>query len=244
MKKIIALFLCLLLLVSLVACGKDKEKNEEKDKEKDIETMTATVPTDSQSEGEPDSAEMTQDASAEDEQTTSALVEDPSENDEEPSADEEEPTEAEAHDHTHINYKGQVQIFTPEDLVAIEGRECDFTYEQNGSTMYIYNNVTVDEMNFTQVQFTFNKDHNRVSCTYSVNKGTEEAPRDAAEIAAEVAEVLSSYEQSIAKIYGEGLRSEQHGSQLISWNDHTGNYMILTQINDTTVQLAYYIYSK
>lgn len=189
MKKLFALLLCLVLSVSLVACGGADET-----------TTADTNPTESSSE--------------------------------------------EAHDHTHINYKGQVQIFTPEDLSNIEGREWDFTYDQNGTTIYIYNNVTIDDMTFTQVQFTFNEDHNRISCTYSINKGTEEAPRDAADIAAEAAEVLQAYEQSIAKIYGEGLHSEQHGSQLVSWNDHTGNYMILTQINETTIQLAYYIYAK
>ena len=148
----------------------------------------------------------------------------------------------EEHDHNHIGYKGQEKIFTPEDMVSIEGRECDFTYEQNDSTLYIYNDVTVGEMSFTQVQFTFNEDHNRISCTYTVDAGTEEAPRSEEEIASDMAAAMSGYEQSLTALYGEGARSEQHGYELVSWRDHTGNYIILTQINDKTAQVAYYIY--
>ena len=150
----------------------------------------------------------------------------------------------EEHDHNHIGYKGQTTVFAPEALAQIEGKECDFTYEQNDATLYIYNNVVVDNMTFTQAQFSFAEDHNRISCTYTVDDGTEEAPKDAELIKTEVAELLSSCEQSLVALYGEGARSEQHGYELVSWRDHTGNYIILTQINDVTIQVAYYIYAK
>lgn len=156
----------------------------------------------------------------------------------------EENTAGEEHDHNHISFNGQVQVFTPEQLTEVVGKEHDFTYDQNGKTIYIYNDLTVGALTFSQVQFTFNEDHNRISCTYSVDGGTEEAPRDAAQIESEALAVMESYEAAMVELYGEGTASEQHGTTLISWTDHTGNYIILTQINDTTVQLAYYIYAK
>ena len=199
MKKLFTLLLCLVLVLSLVACGG-----------KDAETTSETVAPEAPS----DTAEGSESVSEE------------------------------AHDHTHINFNGQVTVFAPEALAGIVGRECDFTYDQNGSTMYIYNNVTVEGLLFTQVQFSFNEDHNRISCTYSANTGDAENPRDPAEISAEIQELLENYEKNIEAIYGEGAHSEQHGSSLVSWRDHTGNYIILTQINDTTIQLAYYIYAQ
>ena len=207
MKKFFALLLCLVLLISLVACGSPEEETTEKTEN------TENVATESQNQSE--DQENTEEAASE-----------------------------EAHDHTHINYKGQETVFAADALAQIEGRECDFTYEQNGNMIYIYNTVEVDGMSFKQVQFTFSEDHNRISCTYTVDKGTEEAPKAEEEIKAEVEKTLGDYEQALAAIYGEGARSEQHGYELVSWNDHSGNYIILTQINDTTVQVAYYIYAK
>lgn len=151
--------------------------------------------------------------------------------------------EGEQHDHNHISYRDRVYVFTPEELAAIEGRDCDFTYEQNDSVIYIYNNIAVDGMDFTQAQFTFAEDHNRISCTYTADKGTDEAPRAAEELLADTEGQMTAYRAALTAKYGEGVESEQHGSKLISWSDHTGNYIILTRINDTTIQVAFYIYA-
>ncbi|MBE6985598.1 MAG: hypothetical protein E7434_08350 [Ruminococcaceae bacterium] len=154
-------------------------------------------------------------------------------------ASEEQPSEE--HDHTHINYRGRQTMFTADDLSEIEGREYDFTYEQNGNPIYIYNNVTVDNMSFTQVQFSFSEANVRVSCTYTASKGTEEAPVSDEDIQKETDEKLASYKSALTAIYGEGAQGEQHGSTYTSWSDHSGNYIIMTRINETTVQVAYYI---
>lgn len=145
---------------------------------------------------------------------------------------------ADAHDHTHINYRGRETRFTADDLVAVEGRECDFTYDQNDSTIYIYNDVTVDELHFSQVQFSFAENYTRISATYS-------AAQDATEeqIKKDTEEAMQTYRDALTALYGEGATGEQHGSTYVSWSDHTGNYIILTQINDTTVQVAYYLYA-
>ncbi|MBE6928621.1 MAG: hypothetical protein E7467_09115 [Ruminococcaceae bacterium] len=149
----------------------------------------------------------------------------------------------EEHDHTHINYKGRVAVFTPEDLESIEGRACDFTYEQGENTLYIYNKVSADGMDFNQVQFSFGEDHVRVSATFSADKGTEEAPATAEQIKEQTENALKDFNSKLTAIYGEGSVGEQHGTSYTSWSDHTGNYIILTRINETTIQVAYYIYA-
>lgn len=219
MKKLLALLLCLTMLVCLVACGGTEEK---KKTDKESEESVSAEP--SGSEESPSGGE--------------AVSNEPSGSEETPSGEEEE------HDHNHISFNDQEQVFTVEQMPSIVGREHDFTYDQNGKTIYIYNDLTVGTLTFSQAQFTFNEDHNRISCTHTVDKGSEEAPRDAAEIESEVLSVMESYEDAMVALYGKGTVSEQHGATLISWTDHTGNYIILTQINDTTVQLAYYIYAK
>lgn len=145
---------------------------------------------------------------------------------------------SEEHDHTHINYRGRETVFTAEDLVEIEGREWDFTYDQSGSTIYIYNDVTVDELRFSQVQFSFTDSYARVSATYSAEQGATDE-----QILQDTEEAMQTYLDALTAIYGEGASGEQHGSTYVSWNDHSGNYIILTRINDTTIQVAYYIYA-
>ena len=194
MKKLIALILCLMMLVSLAACGGEEAAPTEEDEHVHTEDTTT---------GEAD----------------------------------------EHADHNHISYREQQYVFTPEELTAIEGRECDFTYEQNESVIYIYNAIEVDGMDFTQAQFTFAEDHNRISCTYTADKGTEEAPRSEEDIFADTEGMMTAYRATLTEKYGEGVETEQHGSKLISWSDHTGNYIILTRINDTTIQVAFYIYA-
>ena len=233
MKKLLALLLCLSVMLCMVACGAAEEKKSEKTETKTTSEDGSDPAGESQDAESSELAEESQDASQEGSDTA------------EESQDAESSENAEeAHDHNHIGYKGQVTVFTPDALAQIEGKECDFTYEQNGSTIYIYNAVEADGMSFTQAQFTFSEDHNRISCTYTVGAGTEEAPKDEETLKAEVSAILSSYEQSLVSLYGEGTRTEQHGYELVSWMDHTGNYIILTQINEKTVQVAYYIYAK
>ena len=150
-------------------------------------------------------------------------------------------TDADAHDHTHINYKGRETYFDQNDLVEIEGREWDFVYEQGEYNIYIYNELTVDEMDFTQAQFTFNGETARVSCTFSTAVGYEEQELTEDDIKTITEDKLAEYNTRLTELYGEGSSGEQHGSTYTSWSDHSGNYIILTRINETTVQVAYYI---
>ena len=138
-------------------------------------------------------------------------------------------SEAEKH-HVHVNYKGLSHIYTPEDMEAAEGRPCEFTAGEGEDTLYIYNNVTADGMTFSQVQHTFHKDYNRISCTYSSKTDTES--------------MMGSFRETLTGIYGEAAHQEGHeGTDLWIWMDHTGNYVILTRINEDTIQVAYYIYA-
>lgn len=134
--------------------------------------------------------------------------------------------ETEAHEHTHINYKGlETADFTLDDVTAAEGRAPDFTYEmENTPTLYIYNDVTLGDLTFTQVQFSFSDTGNRISCTYT----SEEDPSAVAE----------RYAASLTAGFGEPNMSDN----LYSWYDgHTANRLTLTVLNETTVQVAFYI---
>lgn len=135
-------------------------------------------------------------------------------------------TEApEAHDHAHINYKGLETVdFTLDDVIAVEGREPDFTFDVADTTFYAYNDVTMDDLTFSQVQFSFSDTSNRISCTCS---GDEDP-----------AAVMERIQAALTAQFGEPTVSDN----LISWSDgHTSNYVMLTVLNETTVQLAYYI---
>ncbi|MBO2527674.1 MAG: hypothetical protein CW335_05805 [Clostridiales bacterium] len=135
-------------------------------------------------------------------------------------------TEAhEEHEHTHVNYKGLVTAdYTLDDVIAAEGREPDFSFDAGGTTFYAYNNVTLNDLTFTQVQFSFSETGNRISCTYS---GEEDQ-----------AAVLDRFRASMTAIYGEPSAS---GSTSSWYDGHTSNYVMLTTLNETTVQLAFYI---
>ncbi len=211
MKKILAIILCLVMLLSLAACSNTATDTAEED-------TTAAPETESQSASE-----------------TNAPETDASESESAEEADGEE------HDHVHINYRGRTEYFDADDLAEIEGRERDFVYEQGEYNLYVYNNVTIDGMDFTQVQFTFNGTTARVSATYSTNMLlTEQAPT-AEEIEKDTEEKLAFFNETLSAMYGEGTVGEQHGSNYTSWSDHTGNYIILTRINESTIQVAYYI---
>lgn len=133
----------------------------------------------------------------------------------------------EAHDHNHIGYKGLESVnFTIDDAAAAEGRTPDFSVEQSGTTIYIYNDVTLDELTFTQVQYTFSETGNRISCTYTADSGLDE--------------VLESYKSAMTALYGEPTEGG-NDNPTYTWHDHTANFVMLTQLNDTTVQLAFYL---
>lgn len=133
----------------------------------------------------------------------------------------------EAHDHNHIGYKGLESVnFTIEDAAAAEGRNPDFTVDQSDTTIYIYNDVTLDELTFTQVQYTFSETGNRISCTYTADSGLDT--------------VLESYKSAMTALYGEPSEGG-NDYPTYTWHDHTANFVMLTQLNDTTVQLAFYL---
>ena len=187
MKKILALFLCVLLTVGLFACGGETES----------ETSTSA------------STEAT-------EAPTSALVETP--------ADIETAPTEEVHDHLHINYKGlSSRSVTLDDIKAAEGREPDFEFTAGDTTYYVYNNVTLDELTFSQVQFSFSDSSLRVSCTSSTQTDPSEA--------------VSAWNTALSAIYG--TPSESGGNY--TWSDGSGNYITLCAINETTAQLAFYL---
>lgn len=132
------------------------------------------------------------------------------------------PTE-EVHDHLHINYKGlEKKSSTLEDVAQVEGREPDFDFASGDSTIYAYNNVTADGLDFTQVQFTFGADKVRISCTIS-GENTEES--------------MTLCKDAMTALYGDPTES----SGIFTWRDHTDNYITLMTLNETTVQLAYYL---
>lgn len=131
---------------------------------------------------------------------------------------------SEEHDHNHINYKGlQQSNVTQEDMQTTEGREPDFNFESNGQTIYAYNDVSMDELHFTQVQYTFGEGTCRISCTFTGASGAEEA--------------YQSYQNAMTALYGEPSDS----AAILSWHDHTSNFIMLTKLNETTVQLAFYL---
>ncbi|MGN1307441.1 MAG: hypothetical protein ACI4V3_07210 [Faecousia sp.] len=137
-----------------------------------------------------------------------------------------QPTEED--DHNHINYKGlEDASYTIDDVAAAEGREPDFSVDQSDTTIYIYNNVTLDALTFTQVQYTFSDTGNRISCTYTADSGLDE--------------ILEGYKSAMTDLYGTPTEGN-NSNPVYTWRDgHTANYVMLTQLNETTVQLAFYL---
>ncbi len=165
------------------------------------------------------------DASAE----TSATVVTPADIATEPTASEPvtEATEEHANDHVPVNYKGlEAADYTLEDVIAVEGRQPDLTYElDETTTLYIYNDVTLGDLLFSQVQFSFGDAYNRISCTCG---GDEEQ-----------SVTIDRILQSMTAQFGEPSES----GDTYRWGDgHTANYATLTALNETTVQLAFYFY--
>lgn len=136
-----------------------------------------------------------------------------------------QPSEEEA---PRIHYKELTAASaTLEDMERAEGRAPDFTIEQDKQTLYIYNNVEMDGLYFTQVQYSFGETGCRVSCTYT-NEG-------------DLAGVSKEFEDAMTALYGEPAVSEIF-PPIYTWRDgSTANYVTLMQLNDTTLHLAFYL---
>lgn len=122
-----------------------------------------------------------------------------------------------------IAYRSLSGTSTVEDMEAAEGRAPDFTFESNGTTVYAYNDVTLpDGLFFTQVQFSFQPDYVRVSCTYTAQENLDT-------VRGEWCAVM------------DGLYGASAAGSMQTWSDAHGSYAMLTQLNDTTLQLAFYL---
>ena len=131
---------------------------------------------------------------------------------------------AEVHDHNHINFKGlNSKSYTLEDVIAAEGVEPAFSFDANNITYYVYNNVTTNDFRFTQVQHSFMGEYNRISCTSSGNQDPQS--------------VYVEWTNAMTELYGAALVSE---TGMLRWEDHTGNNVTLSILNEDTVQLCFY----
>lgn len=148
-----------------------------------------------------------------------------------------EPSEAAHEGHHHIAYRGVSHRFDLEEMERIEGKPCDYSSESVGATVYIYNNISFDGLDFTQIQYTFSDASTRVSCTHSVSSDLSEEER-----AAELAELRRKNTAILNGLYGEGNESENSGGiSTVSWRDDIGNYILMMQLNDTTLQVCFYL---
>lgn len=124
-----------------------------------------------------------------------------------------------------INFKGlSTGTVTLEDVKKAEGREPDLEFAVGEVPYYAYNNVTLDDMTFAQVQFSFNEGNVRISCTATAEDGLDG--------------LIAAWNTSVSARYG--APSENNGTY--HWSDGTGNYIMLSALNETTVQLAFYLY--
>lgn len=148
------------------------------------------------------------------------------------SGEEEEPTEsqpaADDHsDHAHINYKGLTSgATTLADVEAAEGKAPDFSFESNGVTYYAYKDVSFNHFEFSQVQISFSEDYVRISCTYTAEEGLDE--------------IYAQWNETMIHDFGEPSQISEN-ENVTKWTDHTGNHVTLSQLNETTVQLCYYL---
>lgn len=127
-----------------------------------------------------------------------------------------------------INYKGlSSRSVTLDDVIKAEGREPDFEYAvDETTTYYIYNDVTLYDLTFEQMQVSFEEDKVRLSCTSTSAEGPSA--------------LVTAWAQSLSDHYG--APSESGGNY--TWHDSTGNYLMLCVLNDTTAQLAFYLYAE
>ena len=133
-------------------------------------------------------------------------------------------TEApEEHDHAHINYKGlETADYTLDDVVAAEGRQPDFSFPVGESTYYAYNDVTLGDLTFAQVQFSFTDKGNHISCTCKY-EGDPTA-------------LIDQIREALTAEFGEPTGS----GDSYSWADgHTDNHARLVVLNEDTIQLAF-----
>lgn len=134
------------------------------------------------------------------------------------------PTETpEEHDHAHINYKGlETADYTIDDVIAVEGREPDFSFEVGEATYYAYNDVALGGLAFAQVQFSFPEAGNHISCTCKYEN--------------DPTAVMDQIREALTAEFGEPTGS----GDSYSWSDgHTANRVRLVVLNDDTVQLAF-----
>ena len=130
-------------------------------------------------------------------------------------------------DHAHINYKGLVSgSATLADLEAAEGKAPDFSFEAGGTTYYAYNKVTFGELSFDQVQTSFNEGYVRISCTRTTEDNLEL--------------IYTEWKTHMETTFGTPSQISEH-ENVLKWADHTGNNVTLTKLNETTVQLCYYL---
>lgn len=148
-----------------------------------------------------------------------------------------DPSEDVHEGHHHIAYRGVSHRFDLEEMERIEAKPCDYSSESNGTTLYIYNNISFDGLDFTQIQYTFSDASTRVSCTHSVSSDLSEEER-----AAELAELRQKDTAILNGLYGEGNEAENSGGiPTVSWRDDIGNYILMMQLNDTTLQVCFYL---
>lgn len=143
-----------------------------------------------------------------------------------PSEESSEPADDHS-DHAHVNYKGIVSgSATLQDVEAAEGKAPDFSFEAGGIVYYAYKNVTFESFQFDQVQISFHESYVRVSCTRTTEEG--------------LADIHADWKGIMMQSFGDPSQISEH-ENVFKWADHTGNYVTLTQLNDTTVQLCYYL---
>ena len=130
-------------------------------------------------------------------------------------------------DHHHVNYKGLTSgATTLADIEAVEGKAPDFSFEAGGNTYYAYNNVTFDNLTFDQVQISFNEGYVRISCTRTSESGLDE--------------IYAGWDAAMREMFGDPAQISET-ENVAKWADHTQNFVTLTQLNETTVQLCYYL---
>lgn len=117
--------------------------------------------------------------------------------------------------------------YTIENMQVAEGREPDATTEtSDGTALYLYNNVAFESVTFTQVQYTFTEERNKIACTI-----TAEDELDAQQ------ETLLTL---MTDLYGTPTQSQtSDGDTIYTWRDSTQNFVTLMKVNDKTVQLAF-----
>ncbi|MBQ3355926.1 MAG: hypothetical protein IJG45_02255 [Oscillospiraceae bacterium] len=130
---------------------------------------------------------------------------------------------SEEHEHEHVNYKGLDDgAITLEDVIAAESREPDFSFEVGEETYYAYNDVTLGDLTFMQVQVSFREAGARISCK--------------CRYADDPADVMDQIREAMTAQFGEPAAS----GDSYTWLDgHTPNRARLSVLNEDTVELVF-----